>query len=133
MSFSFMKKASRLLPILIAMSLPISAVSEESTTHIRTLASSCATCHGEEPSTQTVIPSLAGLDEDYFINKMKAYQSSDKEHEVMVQHAKGLTEVEIAQLAKLFSLQSRACHYYKQHPDEQSLIKQPLIKQPREQ
>lgn len=119
MSFSFIKNAT--LPIFIAMWMPLTALSEESSMHIRTLASSCVTCHGVQPGNQTVIPSLAGLDEDYFINKMKAYRSSDKEHDVMVQHAKGLTEQEIEQLATLFSQQSRACRYYKQHP-----VKQPM-------
>lgn len=119
MSFRFIKIAT--LPIFVAMWMPLNAASEESNTHIRTLASSCATCHGVQPSNQAVIPSLAGLDEDYFISKMKAYRSSDKEHDVMVQHAKGLTEQEIEQLATLFSQQSRACRYYKQHP-----VKQPM-------
>lgn len=109
------------VPVLLAIWLPLSASSEESSSHIRTLGSSCATCHGTEPSHQTVIPSLAGLDTEYFINKMKTYRSSDKANDVMVQHAKGLTETEIEQLAILFSQQSRACSYYKQHP-----IKLPL-------
>lgn len=123
MSFRLSKKITLLftLPIFIAMWIPLTAASEEGSTHIRTLASSCTTCHGAQPSHETVIPSLAGLDEDYFINKMKAYRSSDKEHDVMVQHAKGLTETEIQQLATLFSEQSRACRYYQKHP-----IKQPL-------
>lgn len=113
MTASFIKKDAllSLLPIFMAMWLPLNALSEESSTHIRTLASSCVTCHGVQSSNHSVIPSLAGLDVDYFINKMKAYRSSDKEHDVMVQHAKGLTETEIAQLATLFSQQSRGCHY----------------------
>lgn len=123
MSFSLINKVTlhSTLPIFFAMWIPLIAQSAESSTHIRTLASSCATCHGVQSSSQTVIPSLAGLDEDYFINKMKDYRSSDKEHDVMVQHAKGLTETEIVQLATLFSEQSRACRYFKQHPVKQSL------------
>jgi cytochrome c553 len=99
------------------------ALSEESSTHIRTLASSCATCHGVQRSNQSAIPGLSGLDEDYFIKKMHAYRNSDKEHDVMVQHAKGLTETEIEQLATLFSQQTRGCPYSQQHP-----IKQPMEK-----
>lgn len=109
--------------IFFSMWAPINALSEESGTHIRTLASSCVTCHGVKSNNQSVIPNLVGLDEDYFIKKMYAYRSSDKEHDVMVQHAKGLTETEIEQLAMLFSQQTRACPYNKQHP-----IKQPLEK-----
>lgn len=125
MSFSRIKNTTLLsiLPVFIAMWMPLNAASDEVNTHIRTLASSCATCHGVEPSNETVIPSLAGLDEDYFINQMKAYRSSDKEHDVMVQQAKGLTEAEIQQLATLFSEQSRACRYYKKHPVKQTMEK----------
>lgn len=114
MSFCHFKKSILMptLSIFIVMWVPQNA-SEESGTHIRTLASSCVTCHGVQFGTQSVIPSLAGLDVDYFINKMKAYRSSDKEHDVMVQHAKGLTELEIEQLATLFSQQYRGCNYNK--------------------
>lgn len=119
MSVSVIKKVALLSMIW----LPLNALSEESSTHIRTLASSCVTCHGSQPSNQSVIPNLAGLDVDYFINKMKAYQSSDKEHDVMVQHAKGLTEIEIEQLATLFSQQSRGCRY-NQKPSVNRLMEQ---------
>lgn len=95
---------------------PLNVLSEESSTHIRTLASSCATCHGEQPSNLSVIPSLTGLDEDYFIRKMKAYRSSDKANDVMVQQAKGLNEAEITQLATLFAQRTRACRYYQKRP-----------------
>lgn len=123
MSFSHIIKAPLLstLTILMAIWVPLTANAEESGTHIRTLASSCATCHGGQPTNETVIPSLAGLDEDYFINKMKDYRSSDKEHDVMVQHAKGLTETEIEQLATLFAKQVRACPYFRKHPIKKSL------------
>lgn len=124
MSFSQAKKTTLLsiLSLFSATWMP-NAAAEESTTHIRTLASSCVICHGVQPGTQTAIPSLAGLDVDYFINKMKAYRSSDKEHDVMVQHAKGLTEIEIEQLAILFSQQPRGCHY-NQKPSVNRLMEQ---------
>lgn len=125
MSFRQVKLATSLSAslLLIAIWLPLSAAADDTSTHIRTLASSCATCHGVLPGNQSVIPSLAGLDEAYFIDKMKAYQSSDKEHDVMVQHAKGLTETEIEQLATLFSQQSRGCHY-NQKPSVNRLMEQ---------
>lgn len=119
MSASFIKKVA----LFSMMCLPLNALSEESSTHIRTLASSCITCHGTQASNASAIPRLAGIDEDYFINKMKAYRTSDKEHDVMVQHAKGLTETEIEQLATLFSQQARACPYNKQHPAKQPMEK----------
>jgi sulfide dehydrogenase cytochrome subunit len=121
MSGALMKTSCSLLSLLpVLLGLPQQALAAEVDTHIRTLGSSCITCHGTQ-SSQTVIPSLAGLDKDYFMDKMKAYQNSDKSHDVMVQHAKGLTETEIEQLAILFSEQSRACNYYRRQPAKKLL------------
>ena len=106
--------------IMIAASHAVVAHAEENNGHIRTLASSCMICHSNSNDSKT-ISSLAGLDEAYFIQRMKAYQNSPDEHEVMVQHAKGLTEPEIAQLAEFFAQQSRACPYYQKHPVEKVL------------
>jgi cytochrome c553 len=98
----------------------ITVHAEENNGHIRTLASSCTICHSNLNANKT-ITSLAGLDEAYFIQRMKTYQNSLEEHEVMVQHAKGLTEPEITQLAAFFAQQSRACPYYQKHPAGQLL------------
>jgi sulfide dehydrogenase cytochrome subunit len=95
--------------VLLSIWFPANAIGDESGTHVRTLASSCATCHGDNPKHYAVIPGLAGLDRVYFINKMSEYRNSEKKNEVMVQHAKGLTDVEIEQLATYFAHQARAC------------------------
>lgn len=97
------------MAIFFSMFMSLPALADEAGTHIRTLASSCITCHGDNLSHQSVIPGLAGLDQAYFIMKINEYRSSDKKHEVMVQHAKGLTEAEIEQLATYFAGQARAC------------------------
>ncbi|MCB5185308.1 hypothetical protein LG201_08835 [Methylobacillus gramineus] len=81
----------------------------EANTHTRTLASSCLICHGNGTVQHAAIPGLAALDEAYFIKKMQIFRNSADEHAVMVQHAKGLSEEEIQQLAKYFSEQRRAC------------------------
>jgi len=88
----------------------------EVNTHIRTLASSCVTCHGTNPIGTSAIPSLIGLDESYFIQKMQSYRRSADAHDVMTQHAKGLTEQEIQQLASYFYGQPRGCPVTKKHP-----------------
>lgn len=77
--------------------------------HIRTLAASCAICHALPSQGSSVIPGLAGLDESYFVSKMHGFQNSSEEHDVMVQHAKGLTPEEINSLAKYFAVQPRSC------------------------
>lgn len=112
-----------LVCLLTSSLLAFEAVAGSVNTHIRTLASSCVTCHGTNPLSKSVVPSLAGLDASYFIKKMQGYRSSDDEHAVMTQHAKGLTEQEIQQLAIYFSGQSRACPLTKKHPVENSWSK----------
>ncbi len=96
------------------------AVAAEVSSHIRVLASSCVTCHGANPLSQSAITGLAGLDEPYFVQKMQEFRGSGNEHEVMTQHAKGLTEQEIRQLAAYFAGQPRACPAAKKHPIEES-------------
>ena len=118
MAFSPIRKASWLstMGVLFSMWLSLPALGDESSTHIRTLASSCITCHGDNLSHQSVIPGLAGLDQAYFIKKMNEHRNSDQKHEVMVQHAKGLTEAEIEELATYFAHQARACPITRRNP-----------------
>jgi sulfide dehydrogenase cytochrome subunit len=118
MAFSLIRKATWLSTTVVPLSmwLSVPALGDESGTHIRTLASSCITCHGDNLSHQSVIPGLTGLDQAYFIKKMSEYRSSDQKHEVMVQHAKGLTEAEIEELATYFAHQARACPITRRHP-----------------
>jgi len=59
-----------LLCVLASVLLAFEAAATEANTHIRTLTSSCVTCHGTQ----------------YFMEKMQAYRSSANEHEVMTQH-----------------------------------------------
>lgn len=83
--------------------------------HIRTLAASCAACHGTNGVSQGGTPSLAGLDESYFVRRMLEYRAEEKSTAVMPQHARGLTHFEITELAKYFSDQLRACPYFQKH------------------
>ena len=80
----------------------------ESSTHIRTLAASCAACHGTQGNSAGGLPSLAGLDQKYFITQMQAFASGERKATVMHHHAKGLKVDEIEQLATYFSVQKPA-------------------------
>lgn len=83
--------------------------------HIRTLAASCAACHGTNGVSQGGTPSLAGLNESYFVKRMLEYRAEEESTAVMPQHARGLTPFEITELAKYFSDQPRACPYFQKH------------------
>lgn len=75
--------------------------------HIRTLAASCAACHGTNGNSHSTTPVLAGLDATYFSNQMLAFKNGRRASTVMHHHAKGLTDDEIMQLANYFSEQKR--------------------------
>lgn len=80
-----------------------------SNTHIRTLAASCAACHGSNGNAvQSNINNnavLAGINKSYFIVQMLAFKNGDRPATVMHRHAKGLQIDEINQLADYFSAQ----------------------------
>jgi cytochrome subunit of sulfide dehydrogenase len=75
--------------------------------HTHVLASSCAACHGTNGNSVGGMPVLAGLNPDYFISQMYAFQSGSRASTVMHRHAKGLNKQEIIELADHFSRQSR--------------------------
>lgn len=76
--------------------------------HIKTLAASCAACHGSEGNSIKITPTLAGLNKSYFISQMHAFKSGQQPSTVMHRHAKGLTDEEIVLLADYFSAQKRS-------------------------
>jgi len=85
----------------------VNAPSSQYNTHIRTLAASCAACHGTNGNSAGITPVLAGLDANYFSKQMFAFKNSGRESTVMHHHAKGLSHDEIDQLAIYFQKQKR--------------------------
>lgn len=85
----------------------INALSPIEKVHIRTLAASCAACHGTQGNSHSITPVLAGLDPTYFSEQMIAFKNSSRSSTVMHHHAKGLETIEIYQLADYFSQQKR--------------------------
>ncbi|MBU3738760.1 MAG: c-type cytochrome [Rhodoferax sp.] len=73
------------------------------TAQVRSLAASCAACHGTQGSAQTGMPSLAGQPREALQGKMAAYKSGALPATLMHQIAKGYTDEQIAQLAAWFS------------------------------
>jgi cytochrome subunit of sulfide dehydrogenase len=80
------------------------------TPHIRTLAASCAACHGSNGNSVSTTPSLAGLDGAYFTAQMLAFKDGSRPATVMHHHAKGLNVDEINLLAAYFSQQKRVAN-----------------------
>jgi cytochrome c553 len=88
------------------------------TPHIRTLAASCAACHGSNGNSVGITPTLAGLDGGYFTTQMLAFKNGERASTVMHRHAKGLNIDEINLLANYFAQQKRAAN---QPPKTQTL------------
>lgn len=77
------------------------------TPHIRTLAASCAACHGTNGNAISGNAILAGMDGAYFTAQMLAFKEGSRPATVMHRNAKGLTTDEINLLADYFSKQNR--------------------------
>ena len=77
------------------------------TPHIRTLAASCAGCHGTNGNALKGNAVLAGMDGAYFTAQMLAFKDGSRPATVMHRHAKGLNADEINLLADYFSKQNR--------------------------
>jgi len=77
--------------------------------HIRSLAASCAACHGTQGNAVSgnkgadSIPALAGVQKAEITAKLTAFKSGERPATVMQRHAKGLTSDEITALAEYFS------------------------------
>lgn len=73
--------------------------------HVRSLAASCAACHGTNGNAVGRAAKLAGMDGKYFALQMLAFKSGERSATVMHRHAKGLNSQEITDLAEYFSSQ----------------------------
>ena len=67
------------------------------------LANTCAGCHGSNGSTGPAIPSIAGLEEEYFVDVMNDYKSGERNATIMDRIAKGYTDSEIEAMASYYS------------------------------
>jgi cytochrome c553 len=67
--------------------------------------SNCFNCHGTEGRVNSAIPSIAGRDQAFLEETLKAYKAGTKQATIMNQLAKGYTDEEIAILADYFSRQ----------------------------
>jgi sulfide dehydrogenase cytochrome subunit len=81
--------------------------SHSETPHIRTLAASCAACHGTNGNALHGNPVLAGIDGGKFVESMLGFKDGSRSATVMHRHAKGLNIDEINLLADYFSRQKR--------------------------
>ena len=84
-----------------------SVESHSSSPHIRTLAASCAACHGTNGNALGDSAVLAGMNGEYFTTQMLAFKEGSRPATVMHRHAKGINIDEINLLADYFARQKR--------------------------
>lgn len=91
-----------LLLLCLGLALP-AAADPAGAGHVRTLAASCAACHGSDGNSVGGTPVLAGLERSHFVLQMQAFRDGSRGSTVMHHHAKGLSSAEIEQLADYFA------------------------------
>lgn len=71
------------------------------------LAATCANCHGTggKAVPGASVSGLAGLDKNYLVQQMKAFQSGGRQATVMHQISKGYSDAQIESLATFFAAQ----------------------------
>jgi cytochrome c553 len=76
-------------------------------TATRSLAATCANCHGTDGRSVTKeVPALAGLPKAHIASQMKAFKDGTRPATVMHQLAKGYTDAQIEALATYFAAQT---------------------------
>jgi cytochrome subunit of sulfide dehydrogenase len=96
-----MKYFSRYIPIVL---LSLGAgTAQADISHIRSMAASCAACHGTNGVAEPGMESLAGKSKDDIQKKMLDYKSGKKPATIMHQLAKGYSDEQIEQLASYFA------------------------------
>jgi cytochrome c553 len=73
----------------------------------RSLAATCAACHGTDGKSLGGTAMLAGMDKAEFIKHMQAFKTGTTKATVMHQHVKGYSDEEIEKMAAYFSAQQR--------------------------
>ena len=83
--------------------LTVSGVAGAADRHTQTIASTCLSCHGAGGKSQGAIPSLAGLQKDYFVKQMQDFKSGARPGTIMKRHASGYTDAEFAAMGEYFA------------------------------
>lgn len=110
MRFRFSSAAALLLALsshAFAQNSPTSAspTAASTTLHQRTLAATCANCHGTDGRSAegASVPSLAGQPQATLVAQLKAFKDGNRPGTIMPQLARGLSEAQIDQLASYFA------------------------------
>ena len=85
------------------------AAQERDLLYARSLAASCAQCHGTDgrPAAGSSLPPLAGVPRDELVAQLKAFKAGSRPATVMHQLSKGYSDAQIEMIASYFAAQTR--------------------------
>jgi cytochrome subunit of sulfide dehydrogenase len=87
-----------------ALAAPAAPAWAQDAAHVRSLAATCFTCHGNEGrSVGGIPPSLAGRDRGELLQALKDFKSGQRSATIMHQHAKGYTDQQLESIAAYFA------------------------------
>ena len=91
-----------------ALALAAAAAHAQENAVARSLAATCAACHGTDGrSVTTEVVSLGGLPKEHIVAQMKAFRDGTRPATIMHQLAKGYNDVQIELLADYFARRPR--------------------------
>jgi cytochrome c553 len=75
--------------------------------YVRSMAGSCAQCHGTDGRTAAgaPLPALAGMPREQLLAQLQAFKAGTRPSTIMQQLAKGYSDAQLAQLAGYFAAQ----------------------------
>ena len=81
----------------------LAGVASAADLHTQAISATCMSCHGPGGKSLGAIPSIAGLDKDYFVKQMKDFKSGARQGTIMKRHAYGYTDAEFEAMGAYFA------------------------------
>jgi cytochrome subunit of sulfide dehydrogenase len=93
------------IPLAIAgcVGLVISGIAGAADIHTKSISATCLSCHGPGGKSLGAIPSLVGLEKDYFVKAMKDFKSGARPSTIMKRQASGYTDAEFEAMGAYFA------------------------------
>jgi cytochrome subunit of sulfide dehydrogenase len=73
----------------------------------RSMAATCANCHGTDGRSVGTVPGLAGVEKGYMVQQLQDFKAGKRPATIMHQLAKGLSDGQIEQIAAYFATQQK--------------------------